>query len=60
MARMRFWMIDKDLFRKAEPLLGEAKVKQLWVAATTDQALARDVQAFLTVLVSEQLGSNYR
>jgi len=53
-------MVDEELFRKAEPLLGERKARQLWLAARTDPEFARDIEAYLAVLVSEKLGSNYR
>lgn len=53
-------IIDDELFRKAEPILGEAKIRKMWEAARADPVLAKDIEAYLALLVSRKLGSNYK
>jgi hypothetical protein len=51
---------DDEQFRRAEPIIGERKARQLWIAARTDPELARDIEAYLAVLISDRLGANYK
>jgi hypothetical protein len=51
--------MDDELFRKAEPLLGREKARQLWMAASTDPKLKADIESYLSVLIATQLDSHY-